>query len=143
MRIFSSYAKILCLTGCLVFLGLNAAAQGLQKMAPGFPQHVFAVTMEENIWSVTAIGTQYQWDVSGMKDLARALDAKAREVPAYLRSLQVGEKTDAFLHTVKQSFFPGVSALLNKGRDDLARWSRQCQEILWNRFNQEKTNIGS
>lgn len=45
-----------------MFLGLNTAAQGLQKMSPNISQGFFGFASNNQVWTVTALGKEYQWD---------------------------------------------------------------------------------
>jgi len=59
------FAKIVILTGCLVFLGLNAAAQGLEKMSPDISHGFLEFSENNQIITVTALGRDYHFDAGG------------------------------------------------------------------------------
>ncbi|MCR6544950.1 hypothetical protein [Dehalobacterium formicoaceticum] len=87
MKSGSKFAKVLIITGCFVFLGLNMAAQGVEKMSPEISQVIFRLTTENQIVHVSALGREYQWDsgialsrIQMIKDQGRELYFQAKKI---------------------------------------------------------------
>jgi hypothetical protein len=56
------FAKVVILVGCLVVLGLNTAAQGLEKMSPNISHGFLELSLNNQIIKVTALGREYNFD---------------------------------------------------------------------------------
>ncbi|MEL7566662.1 MAG: hypothetical protein AAGU27_17530 [Dehalobacterium sp.] len=63
------FAKIVILTGCLVLLGLNAAAQGLEKMSPDISHGFLEFSFHNQTITVTALGKEYHFDAGGTMNM--------------------------------------------------------------------------
>lgn len=119
MKNIMKFAKIVILIGCLVFLGLNAAAQGLEKMSPDISRGFFECTLDNQIVTVTALGSEYHFD--------------ARDTLDTLSDLKYQAQKSA--DQCKQSVAFWGNMLVERGKKYLPLWEEKYRELI---FIQEK-----
>lgn len=97
------FARIIILTGCLVFLGINAAAHGLEKMSPTISCDFFELNFNDEIVTVTALGRDYQFDA--------------------------GKTIDRFSY-LKHFLTSWGNMLLERGKEYLPYWQEQYRKLI-------------
>lgn len=108
------FAKIVIFTGCLVFLGLNAAAQGLEKMSPDISHGFLEFTSNNQVITVTALGREYHFDARGTLDTI-----------SYLKN-----RADQSTIQCKRSVVFWGNMLLDRGGEYFTYWGEKYRELI-------------
>jgi len=110
VKTYFKFAKVLILVGCLVVLGLNAAAQGLEKMSPDISHEFLTFSSNNQVLKVTALGREYYYDARGalntlvyVKNKAALWGERWKDRSIFWGNL-IWEKGSTYLRFVEERF---------------------------------------